>query len=816
MRNLGHKLLLVLLLFGMLGMFSVAHAWWDASWLYRKEITVNNSDSQNYTEVQIPINVTYNSHMNADFSDIRFTYYNATSNSETQIPYWIENETNSSWAYVWVKVPYLKASSSDNFLYIYYGNENATSESNATDVFIFFSDFDNSSEWNINDSTISISSGKLNYNQLVQQSTPMHSASKSINNITNCILETKIRETDSNNKTGNGGRVVTSLSGGSTEFGFAAEQYDDLRLKLVYGSDWDSVTSGTTISYDVDYYVTVKRHETSATESIYSDVGRTSQVGSSENGTVGSDNVSNIYGIRNYEGDNSAWQSGYIYYMFIRNYINTNPTLSFSNETAEGITLNSPTEAYIYDTLTYTITINKTVGTFNTSYTPQIKTNWTEGAGTYANMTLYDETSDEQIWKYTITAPAINDSSTPSKDYYYNIALQGSDGNYTYLTGSTTIKQIVISTTNTSWTAFAETRFKDESSLADITDMWSLATFDIKLPNGHTEEYALESTGNQKYYIDYNDSSVVYNLTIQYAKPQNGTDYPTRTYIAYDKYSTSYYNITLYSLSANDTDAFVIQLIDETSNPISGYTIHANRFYPSTNSYQIVSSGITNDVGSHQFMLEFGDVYYEFTIMDSSGNKVYTTIPMILEDRYKGGAQSYLIQIQTLGIPNFVQNTSISSNITLNSASSNIRAHLLVDSGTYLNFNMVVYEDTPSGWVNVGTSTGYGSDVIMLVNIPDLQNNYKVVITSSDDLSVLIIKYFTNNVSGSGFDITLIYLLFLASIAMVGALISPSMTIVVLILGMVAGSAMGALRLSEELILSIIAAGIFIYWWLKR
>jgi hypothetical protein len=117
------------------------YTWWNSSWQYRRNITINNTQNSNtLTDYQVVINLTYSSNMQPDFSDIRFTWYNSTNGSEIEIPYWIESKSNSQWAYVWVKVPYIPASSNTT-IYVYYGNPSATSLSNGTATFDYFDDF---------------------------------------------------------------------------------------------------------------------------------------------------------------------------------------------------------------------------------------------------------------------------------------------------------------------------------------------------------------------------------------------------------------------------------------------------------------------------------------------------------------------------------------------------------------------------------------------------------------------------------------------------------------------------------------------------
>ncbi|MCD6482789.1 MAG: DUF2341 domain-containing protein [Candidatus Aenigmarchaeota archaeon] len=125
------------------------------NYAYRKTITINNTlNNQNLTDYQVAINISYDSSMQPDFEDIRFSYYNLTDGSETKIPYWIEQKVDSSWAYVWVKIPFIPDNQTDigfgNGLakvYLYYGNPLATSESNASEVFIFYDTIENGNNW---------------------------------------------------------------------------------------------------------------------------------------------------------------------------------------------------------------------------------------------------------------------------------------------------------------------------------------------------------------------------------------------------------------------------------------------------------------------------------------------------------------------------------------------------------------------------------------------------------------------------------------------------------------------------------------------
>jgi len=117
--------------------------WHDDQWNYRRSITITNNLPTPFTNYQVRLTLTganFNyADAKADGGDLRFT-------SITQAPldYWIESWIPGGTSYVWVEVPSLPASS-DTVVYLYYGNNLATTTSNGTNTFDFFDDFESGS-----------------------------------------------------------------------------------------------------------------------------------------------------------------------------------------------------------------------------------------------------------------------------------------------------------------------------------------------------------------------------------------------------------------------------------------------------------------------------------------------------------------------------------------------------------------------------------------------------------------------------------------------------------------------------------------------
>lgn len=126
-------------------------------WLYRRQHDITGSDGEpgNFTDYQVNITVINGTGTNsgntfytdnktqADFEDIRFTYYNYTDGTETVIDYWNETTYEGDNATFWVEVPFItNSTNTNNTIYIYYGNDDASSTSNGANTFVFYDDFE--------------------------------------------------------------------------------------------------------------------------------------------------------------------------------------------------------------------------------------------------------------------------------------------------------------------------------------------------------------------------------------------------------------------------------------------------------------------------------------------------------------------------------------------------------------------------------------------------------------------------------------------------------------------------------------------------
>ena len=114
-------------------------SWWNIAWGKRQPINLHVSSGSTPQNYQILLNITYNSDMKNDFSDLRFISY---SDNVTELDYWIDEKSDGNWALIWVEIADRITTKNQTLAWMYYGNKGANSNSNGDDTFVFFDDFE--------------------------------------------------------------------------------------------------------------------------------------------------------------------------------------------------------------------------------------------------------------------------------------------------------------------------------------------------------------------------------------------------------------------------------------------------------------------------------------------------------------------------------------------------------------------------------------------------------------------------------------------------------------------------------------------------
>lgn len=134
-------------------------AWWDASFEKKRALNFNITGNPTIADMQAKVTITYDSDMQTDFSDIRFT----NPAEDTELSYYVESYTPSTSAVVWIRLEDNITTTDQTLAYLYYDNTTTiTSQSNNYTTFPLFDDFnaENLTRWN-KDTSCTFSGGEV-------------------------------------------------------------------------------------------------------------------------------------------------------------------------------------------------------------------------------------------------------------------------------------------------------------------------------------------------------------------------------------------------------------------------------------------------------------------------------------------------------------------------------------------------------------------------------------------------------------------------------------------------------------------------------
>ncbi|OGC79606.1 hypothetical protein A3K01_03050 [candidate division WWE3 bacterium RIFOXYD1_FULL_43_17] len=206
----------------------------------KKAVTVTNPNASILTNFQVSVTVDYDSDMNSDFSDIRFT-----DSAGTELDHWLESKTNNSIAKYWVEVPTLAASTTTS-IFLFYGNSGASSASNGDNTFAFFDDFSgaavDTNKWIVVDGTgITVSGGVLN----ATSTTGWLQSNSAFSKAQQPVIETKIQHVSMGT---NGYAPISTWLSTSDTFGGLIHPGSPFQLYYRNNGSWTSIYNSTLVS----------------------------------------------------------------------------------------------------------------------------------------------------------------------------------------------------------------------------------------------------------------------------------------------------------------------------------------------------------------------------------------------------------------------------------------------------------------------------------------------------------------------------------------------------------------------------------------
>ena len=685
-------------------------AWWNASWWRKRAITINltkGTTPQNYT---ILLNISYDSDMEANFSDIRFV--NGSEN--TALSYWIRDFAASDYANVWVRIDQ-NITPQNYTIYMYYDN-GTTADSLSSNIDTFFGGdggFDSATGWVENDPgsgiSINTSDSRLAW-EYFNMNDGGYIYETAYRNTSNFSISLMINVTDDFNRQEfyfGAGTNISEVRSGHSFLGFNfLESPAGTHSIRGFLKDYETGLAAGNITGDLDgtanytnikYYLEVTRTGTNVT--FYADDDpnvRTAPIGYENNNTFFAPSYKYFFVAQSYDGGSNQGSSGYIDDFVARHYVEPEPTYTvgpenvFTDWDINSVSFQNP----VVETEQQTITI---IFFYNSTTVLDFDADLIWNGTDYGSSSEYAGTDFFFINK-TFTTPPFNRTENISFLWNYTVFYtNGSiiyDNTSLYFQNVTTIGLDNCSTGNPVAIEFNLT--EEEQRGVNITGEF-FGSFDIWSGDSSVKKnYVFNFTNSHNFSICINTNQTVYtDAFIQYASSENFTiysgyfNYTARNYFL-DNYELD--NITdhidLALLPENKTRRLDVTLINSQGISLAGYIITIQRLYFS-NEYLTVAMMKTDNGGySSAYLFESNPrlgmssvVYYKF-IVSKDGTTYFETMPVCLVDtQFNNGLT---ITVNTTIGEWFQYATGISSSCTYTEATTVLRCSVNDATGRML------------------------------------------------------------------------------------------------------------------------------------
>lgn len=374
------------------------YVWWNFDWNKKREINITENSGSDLRNYSVAINVTYDSDMLANFSDLRFL----NSAESEELGYWIESKSDSNWAYVWVKVPTLTASANTS-IYMYYNGSVTATTSNISNAFLWGDDASSNklssyvtsgaTSWNSGDETYTIGSTGAAFRGKIQKG----------------IYEdgSKFRLKFNSSSAGYPGILFHTSSDFSTTAGsgylllmqIGTDHFDWYKTTLGFNGRSQIDDTSFTITANTYYIIEIFKEGTTTNITIHD---------------------SDFVSLASFTSTDNTYTSGYVGYfawdnfyklddIIIRNFTISEPTYFIGDEESESIltiTLNFPVDYYnsTSDLITFNGTAFNDVGISNVSLIIDGIYNETNSSGFNNTNYIFTKTLSEGTHNWTMEA----------------------------------------------------------------------------------------------------------------------------------------------------------------------------------------------------------------------------------------------------------------------------------------------------------------------------------------------------------------------------------------------------------------------------
>ena len=487
-----------------------------------------------------------------------------------------------------------------------------------------------------------------------------------------------------------------------------------------------------------------------------------------------------------------------------------NTTLVFTSSGSHNVTLwiNSTTGTWYDETEYFTIELNTTINITSPNN------------GTYQSPPSVDITFD-------FDSALSCDTSCYSVNGGNNVST-GCSNTTIGISSFSGLTEIVIFVNNTEGYSNSDTLWLDVRNAINNCSAAG-ATESVKFYFYNEEDFSAMN-GSAEYAITDIDSGFVYNLsvvnttnfsicvfdpprTVDMTMLYDSSGYDTRTYYFYQAPLTStLQSINLLNIPSANSEKVEVNVRDANDQDVEGAYVNIQRYYVDENKYRTVTIGKTSSEGTFLLYVYPDDVFYKFIISEAGITK-NTEGPMLMIDTaddpetlvlYTTADETEFFEIrENVGVNCYVNYTTNYTICTMNDATA-----LISSAG------LTVTHMELGGPETVCSSSGSGSAITLSCFLGGDANgtyNYRLIVETSQGNTFTLATgtaYFAESSVYEDFGLFPMFILLFAVVSI--GVFMPVAAVILAVLGIAVGAALGIMEVSGGAIVSLAAVAVII------
>lgn len=754
---------------------------WLTDFSHRKNITLYSPDGSSHANYSVYTNITYDSDMQANFDDIRFT-----DSSDVALGFCLgagciaDNTTAlgttecaaSVYCEAWFLVDNITDSNTTT-VFMYYGNLTAASNtSNFGAAFRFADNFDddsiNASLWGNCDATFS-ETGKA---MKGAGDGTVDRCISTLNHTAEDLFESEFTTpADAQHAYPIKWYTGAVAQGDGVYFDGGAD--DDMRLNL--DGSWTNSLTNFPFSTKIDLRIFLS----GATFWGEKNAERTTDANTAVS-------VNDNLGIGCYIGD--------VFYDWVRIRGLAEPEpygiYEAEEERTPSVTITSPTNATHGENATFSLEY-----TFNQNGSATCNTSFYSLDGA-ANVSM----------------GCVNTTFTVSTTGAHNITIWANDSNGDVATATLyfTIESAIISCSDPDAVEALNFTFSDEDNTTVMLNGSAEYAMHITTAGvSHTWNDSHTNVTNITICIP-SGSSYTVNMTMLY----RSSGYEQRTYYFYSAaISGTLQEIELFCIDTTDGEKLEVTAKDANDNTVSEVYIDLDRYYPETDDYETVAILKTDGTGKALTYIDLDDVFYRFTL--SQGGIVVNSYGSMTITDTADDPETMTLYVAAEDTQFFDMMGKIGYSCYFNT-STNVTSCSVVDpSGLVTSARLVVEEQSLTGFNTICEDTDSGTSFTLTCSLgadPNGTYRYFLELTPSPNPPYVVTSDIIRFAENLFYGDTGVFLAFLiVALCGLGAIVMGPVAAIVAVIGLALAAAMGLVDIGVGSIISLLIIGALIF-----